>query len=51
LNLSKIGKPYSIDLGIFDLTVLEYGLLEKNIFSPIVTLKKNDRLILSDSPS
>jgi hypothetical protein len=46
-----MGKPYLIDLGIFDLTVLEYALSEKNIFSPIVTLKKNDRLILSDSLS
>jgi len=46
-----MGKPYSIDLVIFDLTVLEYALSEKNIFSMIVALKKNNRLILSDSPS
>jgi hypothetical protein len=35
----------------FFLTVLEYAFSEKNIFRPIVTLKKNDRLILSESPS
>jgi hypothetical protein len=38
-------------LGDFFLTVLEYDFSEKNIFRPIVTLKKNDRLILSESPS
>jgi hypothetical protein len=33
------------------MTVLDNDLLEKKFFSPIVTLKKSDRLILSDSPS
>ena len=34
--------PYLIDLGFFDLTVLEYALSEKSIFISIVTLEKND---------
>jgi len=37
LNLSKIGKPYSIHLRIFILTVLKYNLSEKNIFNPFIT--------------
>ncbi len=32
-----------------DLTVLEYALSEKNIFRPIVTLKKNDLLSVCQS--
>jgi len=35
-------------LGDFFVTVLKYAFSEKKIFRPIVTLKKNDRLILSD---
>ena len=51
LNLSKIGKPYSIHLGIFVLTVLKYNLSEKNIFIRFLTPVKNDLSILSDNPS
>ena len=51
LNLTKIGKPYSIDLRFLALTVLENALSEKSIFSSVVTFKINDRSIISDSPS
>ena len=40
LNLSKIGKPYSIDFSFFVLTVLDNALSEKSIFNSIGTLKK-----------
>jgi len=46
LNLTKIGKPYSIDLRFLALTVLENALSEKSIFSSVVTFKINDRSIL-----
>jgi len=35
-----MGKPYSIDLVIFDLTVLEYALSEKYIFNLFLTPEK-----------
>ena len=40
MNLSKIGKPYSIHLEIFVLRVLEYNLSKKNIFNPFLTPEK-----------
>jgi len=38
LDLSNIGKPYLIDLGFLDLTVLEHAFSEKIILLPTVIL-------------
>ena len=42
LNLSKIGKPYSIHFGIFVLTVLKDNLSKINIFNLFLDPEKND---------